>query len=255
MAAKRLGIETDGALAKVRRVLPDRLRLGVESLEQTLGFTGRDRRRAARRRDAAHARRRRAPRPPVSARYTDSQGRRPTRELTPVRRRRPPAAAGTSPPSTTRATTPRTLRADRIARRRIAGKARDARARRASTPSDFVSRSLASRPLAARDRGPPAHRPRHRARSASRPRSRSSSRPTTGTLLRLRADSLDWAAGLLAGAGCDFTIRHPPRAAGQRETARSAAERRLGRDPSSARAPLPWRAPCRGRGRPPRARP
>jgi predicted DNA-binding transcriptional regulator YafY len=31
-----------------------------------------------------------------------------------------------------------------------------------------------------------------------------------GTLLRLRADSLDWAAGLLAGAGCDFTIQHPP---------------------------------------------
>ena len=30
-----------------------------------------------------------------------------------------------------------------------------------------------------------------------------------GTLLRLRADSLDWAAGLLAAAGCDFTVRHP----------------------------------------------
>ena len=41
MAAKRLGIETDAALAKVRRVLPDRLKLGIESLEQTLGFTGR----------------------------------------------------------------------------------------------------------------------------------------------------------------------------------------------------------------------
>src|SRR3954451_25050954 len=36
MAAKRLGIETESALTKVRRVLPDRLRLGVESLEQTL---------------------------------------------------------------------------------------------------------------------------------------------------------------------------------------------------------------------------
>ena len=30
-----------------------------------------------------------------------------------------------------------------------------------------------------------------------------------GTLLRLRADSLDWAAGLLAAAGCDFTVHHP----------------------------------------------
>jgi len=29
------------------------------------------------------------------------------------------------------------------------------------------------------------------------------------TLLRMRADSLDWAARLLAGAGCRFTIRAP----------------------------------------------
>jgi len=40
MAARRLGLESDDALAKVRRVLPDRVRLGVESLEHTLGFTG-----------------------------------------------------------------------------------------------------------------------------------------------------------------------------------------------------------------------
>ena len=29
------------------------------------------------------------------------------------------------------------------------------------------------------------------------------------TLLRMRADSLDWVAGLLAGAGCAFTVRRP----------------------------------------------
>jgi predicted DNA-binding transcriptional regulator YafY len=29
------------------------------------------------------------------------------------------------------------------------------------------------------------------------------------TLLRMRADSLDWVAGLLAGAGCDFRVRRP----------------------------------------------
>jgi predicted DNA-binding transcriptional regulator YafY len=29
------------------------------------------------------------------------------------------------------------------------------------------------------------------------------------TLLRMRADSLDWVAGLLAAAGCDFAIRRP----------------------------------------------
>ena len=30
------------------------------------------------------------------------------------------------------------------------------------------------------------------------------------TLLRMRAESLDWVAGLLAGAGCEFTVRRPP---------------------------------------------
>src|SRR4051812_26164457 len=39
MAARRLGLETTTALDKLRRVLPDRLRLGVESLETLLGFT------------------------------------------------------------------------------------------------------------------------------------------------------------------------------------------------------------------------
>ena len=29
------------------------------------------------------------------------------------------------------------------------------------------------------------------------------------TLLRMRAESLDWVAGVLAGAGCAFTIRRP----------------------------------------------
>jgi predicted DNA-binding transcriptional regulator YafY len=30
-----------------------------------------------------------------------------------------------------------------------------------------------------------------------------------GTLLRMRVDSLDWMATVLAGLGCDFTIRRP----------------------------------------------
>jgi predicted DNA-binding transcriptional regulator YafY len=30
-----------------------------------------------------------------------------------------------------------------------------------------------------------------------------------GTRLRLRADSLDWVAGLLASAGCPFTVVAP----------------------------------------------
>jgi predicted DNA-binding transcriptional regulator YafY len=30
-----------------------------------------------------------------------------------------------------------------------------------------------------------------------------------GTLLRMRVESLDWMASLLAGLGCDFTVRRP----------------------------------------------
>ena len=30
-----------------------------------------------------------------------------------------------------------------------------------------------------------------------------------GTLLRMRVDSLDWMASVLAGLGCGFTIREP----------------------------------------------
>ena len=90
MAAKRLGIETDGALAKVRRVLPDRLKLGVESLEQTLGFTGRidaeppDGETLLTLADAARRGRR------VSARYTDSQGGDDDPRAHALGRRRPP---------------------------------------------------------------------------------------------------------------------------------------------------------------------
>src|ERR1044071_754808 len=40
LAARRLGLEAGGPLGRVRRVLPDPLRRGVESLEQILGFTG-----------------------------------------------------------------------------------------------------------------------------------------------------------------------------------------------------------------------
>src|SRR5262245_62872439 len=39
MSACHFGLETEGALAKVRRVLPDHVRLPVESLKDTLEFT------------------------------------------------------------------------------------------------------------------------------------------------------------------------------------------------------------------------
>ena len=227
MAARRLGIETDGALAKVRRVLPDRLRLGVESLEHTLGFTGRGRADAARRRDAADARRGRPPRPPASRPLHGLGG-----------RRRPRA---TSRPYGLVAHSGRWyvaafdhLRDDLAhAARRPLRATSGSPARRKPPPPGFDADRLrqplarprpldstGSRSLLHTDLG-------HRARSASRPRSPSSSPRGDGTLLRLRADSLDWAAGLLAGAGCDFTVipRSPPRAARQRrETPRAATQ-------------------------------
>src|SRR3954463_1401276 len=43
LAAQRDGVDAAGALAKLRRVLPDRVRLRVEALEQTLRFTRRER--------------------------------------------------------------------------------------------------------------------------------------------------------------------------------------------------------------------
>ena len=32
----------------------------------------------------------------------------------------------------------------------------------------------------------------------------------TQTVLRMRVESLDWMAGVLAGLGCDFTVVQPP---------------------------------------------
>jgi predicted DNA-binding transcriptional regulator YafY len=206
MAAKRLGVETDGALAKVHRVLPDRLRLGVESLEQTLGFTGRidpeppDGETLLDLADAARGARR------LSVRYTDSRGETTTREITPwgvvAHGGRWYVAAFDHARDT-----PRTLRADRTSETRPAG--RGAKAPRGFDATDFVSRSLASVPwrhgievLLHAD---------HETAVERFPPTLAELQPTPeGTLLRMRAESLDWAAGLLAGAGCDFTILHPP---------------------------------------------
>jgi predicted DNA-binding transcriptional regulator YafY len=218
MAAKRLGIETDGALAKVRRVLPDRLKLGVESLEHTLGFTGHidaeppDGETLLALADAARRARR------LNVRYTDSQGETTTREITPWGVVAHGGRWYVAAFDHTRET-PRTLRADRT--RDVRPRGSGFRAPKGFDPTDFVSRSLASVPwqhgievLLHTD-----------ARSAEQrfPPTLAELQPTDdGTLLRMRADSLDWAAGLLAGAGCDFTIIHPPEL---RDSVRALAER------------------------------
>ena len=207
MAAKRLGIETDAALAKVRRVLPDRLKLGVESLEQTLGFTERV---EAEPPDAetlltlADAARRTAG---CASRYTDSQGATTMREITPVGRGRPSRALVRRRRSTTRArrrgrsgsTGPRTSsrRAGRPTRPTASTPPTSSAARWPASPGSTASRSSCT--------------PTRPARSQHFPPTLANLEPTAhGTVLRMRADSLDWAAGLLAGANCDFTIRHPP---------------------------------------------
>ncbi len=206
MAARRLGIEAAGALAKVRRVLPDRVRLPVESLEHTLGFTGEieaappDGEILLALAEATRRGRR------VHARYTDSAGVETARELSPYGL---VAHAGRwyVPAFDHLRDDLRALRADRFAAVRVAGRAEPPP--KGFDAIAFVSRALArvpwtheievllhTDPVTAARRFPPTLAELEPAGEH--------------TLLRLRADSLDWAAGLLAGAGCDFTVRHPP---------------------------------------------
>ena len=207
MAARRLGLDTESALAKVRRVLPDRTRLGVESLEHTLGFTGELDAAPPDRETPARA----SPRPPAAAAACTPatptpRASRSARELSPYGlvahngRWYVPAYDHLRDDL-------RALRADRFARIELAGRAEPAAAP-ASTPSpSSAARSPAS---PGRTRSRSSCTPRPRSPSAASPRRSPSSSPTAdGTLLRLRADSLDWAAGLLAAAGCDFTVHHP----------------------------------------------
>src|SRR5918996_2473463 len=84
ITARRDGLDADGALAKIHRVLPDKVRLRVEALEQTLGFTGTAHEAMAPRGEhllllAEAARRGRR----VRARYTASDGFDSERELSP----------------------------------------------------------------------------------------------------------------------------------------------------------------------------
>jgi hypothetical protein len=156
-AARRDGLDAGGALTKIRRVLPDGVRLRVEALERTLRFTGPWREPAAPGgRDAAAARRRRAARP-ARARALHERG-------------VPP------PPGF-----------DSI---------------------EFVSRTLARAPWAHAVEVL-LHAPLDDAVRRFPPTLVELEPAGDDTLLRMRADSLDWVAELLAGARCDFTVREP----------------------------------------------
>jgi predicted DNA-binding transcriptional regulator YafY len=219
IAARRDGLDADGALAKIGRALPERVRLRVEALEQTLGFTGRPHEATPPRgehllllADAARRGRR------VRARYTASNGTESERELSPygvVSHR----GRWYVPAFDHGRDAPRALRADRFSSVRTGG--RGVPPARGFDAVEFVSRTLArvpwshevevllrTTPDAAAERFPPTLAELER--------------EGDGTRLRMRAESLDWVAGLLAGAGCDFEIRRP---AELRASVRALAER------------------------------
>jgi predicted DNA-binding transcriptional regulator YafY len=210
-AARRLALGdpdgTDGALSKIRRVLPETLRRRVEALEAALAFTGSaitgeppageivlllaDAIRRGRR---------------VRTSYRSFEGERTRRELSPyglvVHAGRWYLAANDH----TR-TALRTFRVDRIERAAIDDVAAQV------APEGFdalahVSRSLAQVPwpwevdvlleLSLDD-----------ARRRIPGTLAELAEEDGGTSLRMRVSSLDWAASLLAGLGCEFRVRAP----------------------------------------------
>src|SRR5262249_31090169 len=206
IAARRWGLEADAALAKVRRVLPDVMRRGVEALEATLGFTDSvdpsppDGETLVALADAARRARR------VSASYTDSAGVTSTREFSPygvvahAGRWYVPAFDGERGAI-------RCLRADR------ASSVRFLRSVGVPPPEGFDATAFVARSLA---RVPWEHEIEvllrvdlATASSAFPPTLAELEGCADGTVLRMRAASLDWAAGVLAGSGCGFTIRRP----------------------------------------------
>ena len=100
----------------------------------------------------------------------------------------------------------RALRADRVASVRVGG--------RGEPPPDgfdavaFVSRMLARVPWA-HEVEVVLHTDFESALRRFPPTLAELAPHDDGVLLRLRAESLDWAAGLLAGAGCSFDVRAP----------------------------------------------
>ena len=206
IAARHDGLDAGGALAKIRRILPPPVSARVEALEQTLAFT-----RPGHRAelpagesllllaDAARRGRR------VAARYTASDGASSERELSPYGL---VAHAGRwyVPAFDHARGEPRALRADRFGSVRLAGRAQP-------PPAGFDAVAFVSRTLA---RVPWTHAvevvlevPLERAAERFPP-TLAELEPAGGrTLLRMRAESLDWVASLLAGSGFAFTIRAP----------------------------------------------
>jgi predicted DNA-binding transcriptional regulator YafY len=207
LAATRLGLDAGGALSKVRRVLPARLRARVEALEHTVAFTtpgagtpaagavvlalaeatGRGRR--------------------VSCAYTSyGGGGAQPRELSPyglvVHGGRWYLAAHDHGRGEVR-----TFRVDRLERPELGGAAQPPAP--GFDPAQHVQRSLARVPWTWAVEVTLELAPAEAARRL--PPSLAELEPAAAgrTTARLRAESLDWVANLLAGLGCAFTVEHP----------------------------------------------
>jgi predicted DNA-binding transcriptional regulator YafY len=225
LAARRLGIDgtnepTDGALAKIHRVLPATLRRRVEALETTLGFTTASTAGAPVSGEAvlqlAEAIRRRRR---LRTSYRSFSGEASERELSPHGLVVHSGCWYLAAHDHTRDDL-RTFRVDRMWRTSLVDEPAVA------PPDDFdavahVSRSLARVPWTwevevlldlpvdqAARRIPPTLGELFEA--------------PDGTLLRMRVSSLDWMAGILAGLDCRFTIHRP---AELRASLRALAER------------------------------
>ena len=197
----------DGALAKILRVLPAPLRTQVEALEQTLGFTSAPRRAvpvgggvALLLADAIRRRRR------IRSAYTVFSGERSQRELSPhglvVHSGRWYLAAHDHGRGDLR-----TFRVDRMANARALSAAAIA------PPEGFdavghVSLSLARVPWTW-EVEVLLDLPVDEAAGRLPPTLAELAQSDGQTLLRMRVNSLDWMAGVLARLGCDFTIRTP----------------------------------------------
>lgn len=206
LAARRDGLDADGALAKIRRVLPEQVRQRVEALEQTLSFTatghepmppkGENLLLLA---DAALRGRR------VHVVYVASDGTTSERELSPygvVAHR----GRWYVPSHDHDRDAPRALRADRFRSVRLQGAGRSPPANFDAV--DFVSRTLARVPWT-HEVEVVLHTPLAVAARRFPPTLAELEPLGEHTVLRMRAESLDWVAGVLAGAGCAFSIRRP----------------------------------------------
>jgi predicted DNA-binding transcriptional regulator YafY len=212
LAARRLGLDTpsgsvDGALTKIHRVLPDAIRRRVEALEETLEFTTSAKIGAPVPGDTvlllAEAIRRRKR---VHMHYRTFEGEETQRELSAhglvVHSGRWYLAAFDHGRDDLR-----TFRVDRMDRARLG----DAAA--VDAPPDFsavehVSRSLARTPWQW-EVTVLLHLPLEEASRRIPATLAELAETNGGTVLRMRAGSLDWMASVLAGLDCEFTIQAP----------------------------------------------